>query len=142
MFETIVQATKNFCTHQIREPFEEVESFNDAQAIITSIDITTLDDAKHRVYVVSDMPFAQKVSQLFLEEEESDQETLIDMALETTNLIVGSAKVIAQEEDSQAYTIATPEFITVEKFTLEHDSKKIFAINDGHILIAIKAIDG
>jgi CheY-specific phosphatase CheX len=142
MFETIVQATENFCTHQIREPFQEIEIFDDTNAIITYIDITTEDDTKHRVYVVSDKGFAQKVSQLFLEEDESDEETLKDMALETTNLIVGSAKVIAQES-AQSYTIGTPHFTDIGNFNAPYKKQKSYNLDEkSNILIAIEELDG
>jgi len=142
MFQTIIQATENFCTHQIRENFKDIEDFNDEKALITYIDIETTNDTKYRIYIVSDLMFAQKVSKLFLEEDESDEETLIDMGLETTNLIVGSAKVIAEETESEAYTIATPHFTNIGKFTLDYDAKKIYQVGDeSKILIAIKALN-
>ncbi|MDQ7066611.1 MAG: hypothetical protein Q9M40_00595 [Sulfurimonas sp.] len=64
----------------------------------------------------------QKVSKLFLEEEKSDEETLIDMTLETANLIIGSAKVIAEEINENPYTIHTPHFIKIGMFDLEYDT--------------------
>jgi hypothetical protein len=142
MFQTIIQATENFCTHQIREDFKDIDSFNEDKSLITYIDISTSSETKHRIYIVSDLKFAQKVSKLFLEEDESDEETLIDMGLETTNLIVGSAKVIAAEGNSESYTISTPHFTNIEKFSFDYDEQKVFLVgDDSKILVAIKALN-
>lgn len=81
----------------------------------------------------------QRVSYLFLEEE-SDEETLIDMTLETANLIIGSAKVIAEELDENPYTINTPHFIKIGKFDLEYDSAKTITVNEDEVTIAIKEL--
>ena len=142
MFQTIIKATENFCTHQIRETFKDIEKFDDTKSLITYIDIETTSEIKHRVYIVSNLIFAQKVSKLFLEEDESDEETLIDMGLETTNLIVGSAKVIAEEGNTESYTISTPHFTNIEKFSFDYDERKILLVGDNSkILVAIKKLD-
>lgn len=70
----------------------------------------------------------QRISKVFLEEDNSDEETLIDMALETTNLIVGSAKVIAEEADENPYTINTPHFEKIDNFNFEYDEAKVIKI--------------
>jgi CheY-specific phosphatase CheX len=82
----------------------------------------------------------QKVSSLFLEENESDDETLKDMILETTNLIVGSAKVIAQESD-RSFDIGTPHFQKIDMFDFDFDEIRTFKMGENSFIIAIKEIN-
>jgi hypothetical protein len=83
----------------------------------------------------------QRVSKLFLEEDESDEETLKDMMLETANLIIGSAKVIAQEKSDTPYTIGTPKFEKIGAFNFDVDDSKTIKIGDDELTLAIKEID-
>jgi chemotaxis protein CheY-P-specific phosphatase CheC len=78
------------------------------------------------------------ITELFLGEEESDEETQNDMALETTNLIVGSAKVLAEELNEQPFTIQTPHFVKRDLFDLECDVFKTVAIDGRQMMIGIK----
>ena len=142
MLKTIIKASENFCIHQIRLPHQVNDGATQKRTLIAYIDIDTSDKKKYRVYIASEQGFIQKVSQLFLEEDESDEETLIDMLLETTNLIVGSAKVIAEEEDENPYTINTPFFAKVDTFDFAYDDAKTIKIDNDDIIIAIKELNG
>ncbi len=140
MFTTIEKATENFCIHQIREPHTIYEGISQKRTLIAYIDIDVEDKTKHRVYIASDSAFMQRVSSLFLEEESSDEETLIDMTLETANLIVGSAKVLAEEEGDNPYTIGTPSFEKIGAFDFDFDNAKTIVVGEDEITIAIKEI--
>lgn len=140
MFEKIIKASQNFCIHQIREPFEAHDDIIKTRTLIAYIDIETAQKTKHRVYIASSREFIQKVSELFLEEYESDKETLVDMLLETLNLIVGSAKVIAEEAKEDMYTMSTPYFEKENIFDLQYDKVKIIKIKHSEMLIAIKEL--
>ena len=142
MLKTIIEASENFCIHQMRVPHKLIDSESKKRTLIAYIDIDTDDGKKHRIYLASDTNFMQRISTLFLEEEESDEETLIDMLLETTNLIVGSAKVIAEEANINTYTINTPHFVKIDIFDFKYDQSKIIQIEDDEMLIAIKELDG
>jgi len=141
MLKTISKALENFCIHQIRLPHTLIDGISDKETLITYIDIETETGSKHRVYLASDKNFMQRVSKIFLEEDESDLETLVDMSLETTNLIVGSAKVIAEEENKDPYIINTPHFIKSDIFDFEYDQAKLVKIENDEITIAIKELD-
>jgi len=141
MLDTILKACENFCIHQIRIAHKIEDKIEKTRTIIAYIDIETLEDKKHRVYIASDLKFMQRVSKLFLEEDESDEDTLIDMALETTNLIVGSAKVIAEESSDNPYTIGTPQFLKADIFDLQYDQAKTIKIQDDNLIVAIKEIN-
>lgn len=140
MLATIEEALKNFCTHQIREEFEISNSICKKRTFIAYIDIQTTDNVKHRVYIASDQNFIQRISTILLEEDQSDEETLIDMALETANMIVGSAKVIAEAENP--YTIGTPNFEKIGDFDITCQDFKTVKIQNDELTIAIKEING
>ena len=140
MLKTIIEASQNFCTHQIRiSPVLNDETIK-TRTLIAYIDITTHDGKIYRVYIASSPKFMQRVSKLFLEEDESDEETLIDMTLETANLIIGSAKVIAEESNDNPYTIATPHFEKYDVFDFKYDEAKVVTVCDDALLIAIKEL--
>ena len=141
MLKTIIQASENFCIHQIRSPHKILDGDTKKRTLIAYIDINTNDGKTHRVYLASDTKFMQRISTLFLEEEDSDEETLIDMLLETVNLVVGSAKVIAEEANNNTYTINTPHFIKVDIFNFEYDQAKIIQIENDEMIIAIKELN-
>jgi len=138
MINIILQAAENFCTHQIRLPYIMKNESNKLKNFITFIDINTENEKKYRIYIAGENGFIQNVSKLFLEEDESDEETLIDMTLETANLIVGSAKVIA--ENKNPFMIGTPEFLKLDYLDFDYDSIKIIHINNDELIIAIKEI--
>lgn len=140
MLSTIIQASENFCIHQIRVPYILSDKIAKTRTLIASIDIETTSAEKHRVYIASDAKFMQRISKLFLEEDESDEETLIDMTLETANLIVGSAKVIAEETNINTYTIGTPSFEKFDNFDFEYDQAKLIQMENDILIIAIKKL--
>ncbi len=141
MLSTILEASENFCIHQIREPHTISENISKKRTLIAYIDVETLAHKKYRVYIACEKELVQKISKIFLEEDESDEETLKDMLLETTNLIVGSAKVLAEEENTDPYTISTPHFITTDEFNLEYDEAKLIEVQEQSMIIAIKELD-
>jgi len=140
ILNTITTAAENFCIHQIREKHSVSDNLTKSRTLIAYIDIETLDSVKHRVYLGAQMAFAQRVSKLFLEEDESDEETLTDMMLETANLIVGSAKVLAEEEDTNPFTISTPFFEKNDVFDFEYDKAKTISVGDDEMILAIKEL--
>ena len=140
MLNTIIEASENFCIHQIRKPHVLHDNVQTQKTLIAYIDICTQNGEKHRVYVGSDSNFMQRISKLFLEEDESDEETLIDMTLETANLIVGSAKVIAEESVINTYTINTPHFEKHDVFDFAYDAIQYIKIDNDILFVAIKEL--
>ena len=139
MLDTIIEATENFCIHQIRESHSIHDNVSKDRTLIAYIDIEHDNGTKYRVYISADKSFIQRVSTIFLQEDESDEETLIDMALETTNMIVGSAKVLS-EDSNESYTISTPHFEKLDIFDLDYDDIKVIQIQDDKITVAIKEL--
>ncbi|QOP41413.1 chemotaxis protein CheX [Sulfurimonas marina] len=141
MLNSIEEAAVNFCIHQIREDHGVKEGITKKRTLIAYIDLDAQDGKKYRAYIASDSGFMQRVSKLFLEEDESDEETLTDMTLETANLIIGSAKVIAEEKSQNPYTINTPYFEKIGEFDLEYDDAKTIQVGDDEITIALKEVN-
>jgi len=141
MISTIVTAAEHFCVHQIQTDYTIKQTISQMSMFIAYIDIDTHSHQKYRVYIASDKNFIQKVATLFLEEESCDDETLMDMALETTNLIVGSAKVLA-EASTTPYTINTPCFEKIGTFDFEYDTAVTIFTETDELIVAIKALNG
>jgi len=140
MLNSVKEAAENFCTHQIGASCKIKEAPTDKRTLIAYIDIQAQDGSQYRVYIAPDNDFMQRVTKLFLEEDKSDEDTLKEMTLETANLIVGSAKVIA-EELGIPYTIGTPHFEKIGMFDFDYDELKVIHIDNDELIIAIKELD-
>ncbi|MCF6310719.1 MAG: chemotaxis protein CheX [Sulfurimonas sp.] len=140
MLKTIIEASQNFCIHQIRVPHEIHDDISQIRTLIAYIDIETIDGKVHRVYIGATPSFAQRISTLYLEEDDSDEETLKDIILETTNLIVGSAKVIAEESNENPFVIRTPYFEKIDLFDFDYDQAKVIKVENDEMIIAIKEL--
>ncbi len=142
MLRTIIEAASNFCHEQLG--VEKIELHETKQlesgALVAYIDIETHQNGKYRAYLAAEKEFVQFVAQVFLEEEESDEETIMDMAQECTNLIVGSAKVIASK-NGMDFTISTPHLEKVETFDHGFDEAALLECNGKSLFIALSKID-
>ncbi len=108
MINFITTASENFFQHQIGTtciPFSH-ESASE-RTILAYIDIRSVSNSVYRVYIAMGAPLLSQITELFLGEENPDEDTLKEMLLETTNMIVGSAKVLA-EDSGDAFSIETP----------------------------------
>jgi CheY-specific phosphatase CheX len=140
MLKNIAIAAENFCIHQIKEEHSFSDFIPKTKTLISYIDIEATDSTKYRVYIAAEHDFAQRVSKIYLEEDESDEETLIDMILELANLIIGSAKVLSENEGKNTFNISTPKFDKIDIFDCEHEHCKIIKIDKDEMILAIKEI--
>ena len=140
MLSFIIKAAENFCIHQIQSPHKIVPLLPKKRTLIAYLDIKDSNGVQHRAYIGCDDILLQHITEIFLGEEISDQETLRDMLLETTNMIVGSAKVLCEESSSNPFTISTPHFHANDHFTIDTDGYHTFHIANGEMLIALKAL--
>ena len=140
MLNSLKEAAENFCIHQIGASCEIKDVSAHKKTLIAYIDIEFQDARKYRVYFASDNDFMQKVSLIFLEEEKSSETTLKEMTLETANLIIGNAKVIAQEVGVY-YTIGTPHFEKAGMFDFDYDEFEVIHADNTELIIAIKELD-
>jgi len=140
MLSFIIKAAENFCIHQIRLPHRIDPLSPKKRTLIAYLDIEDTQGEKHRAYIGCDDVLLQCITEIFLGEETSDQETLRDMLLETTNMIVGSAKVLCEEASSNPFTISTPYFHSNDYFTLEAEGCHTFHVAEGEMFIVLKAL--
>jgi CheY-specific phosphatase CheX len=140
MLKNIIIAAENFCVHQIREEHSLNDSLPKTKTLIAYIDIEANDSKKYRVYIATEHGFAQRVSKIYLEEDESDEETLIDMVLELANLIIGSAKVLAESEGKNPFSISTPNFEKVDMFDFSYEESKVIVVGKDKMVIALKEL--
>lgn len=139
MLQTIIEAATNFCHEQLGvEKIELHETKHlESGALVAYIDIEVQQNDIYRVYLAAEKDFVQFVAQIFLEEDESDEETIMDMAMECTNLIVGSAKVIASKKGVD-FNISTPHLEKVEAFTHNFDEAALLECNGKTLFIALE----
>ena len=138
MLSIITKAAENFCEHQIRKPYLLNTTVPKMRMLIASIEIVQ-NEKSHTVYVAITKELVQNICEIFLFEDESDEDTLQDMLLETTNMIVGSAKVLAQDEvDIKGFNIKTPLFLETKRFDYSCDEMSRISLKNGSILLAIK----
>jgi len=140
MLSFILQAAENFCVHQIRLPYHSESLLPKKRTLIAYLDIENTHGEKHRTYIGCDDVLLQCITEIFLGEEISDQETLRDMLLETTNMIVGSAKVLCEEASGNPFTISTPYFHSNDYFTLDAEGCHTFHVAEGEMFIVLKAL--
>jgi len=140
MIQYIETAAKNFSLHQLESPCQKIDAIPKVRTFIAYIDISKQNGTSHRVYLACDEELMQQIAELFLGESVSDEATLIDFSLETANMIIGSAKVIAEEENREAFNIATPIFEKFDHFDIPCDVQSILSINDHTAIIAIKEL--
>ncbi|MCK9372665.1 MAG: chemotaxis protein CheX [Sulfuricurvum sp.] len=110
------------------------------RTFLAYIDIEAENGSAHRAFIGCDRLLIQMITEIFLGEEESDDETLIDMLLETTNMIVGSAKVLASEAYDTSIRIATPFFSPDETIGSNGEDLCCISIKNGEMLIAVKRL--
>jgi len=138
MLEMIQEAAKNFCIHQLGLTPDLTDTKPQTEdTLFVSIQITANNDETYHVYLLAQKSFIQLVASLFLEEQESDDETLDDMALECINLIVGNAKVLAAEKDIH-FTISTPNIAQLDTSLLESSEFFTLACDNSHLSILLQ----
>jgi hypothetical protein len=140
MLPIIIQAAENFCLHQLRLPYQRIAEIPQKRTLLAYIDIEADDGTLHRAYIGCDDILIQTISETFLGEEDSDEQTLIDMLLETTNMIVGSAKVLAKELHEISLTIATPFLASGNSDMTVPDDVQWIKVDHGDMMIALKRL--
>lgn len=140
MIHYIERAAENFSLHQLESSFEKIETTPQVRTFIAYIDVIDTEKSTHRVYLACEEALMQQVAELFLGEVVSDEATLIDFSLELANMVIGSAKVLAEEENRHPFTIGTPIFEKFDHFDFPIDSQSALSINKHTAIIAIKEL--
>ena len=136
MFNRILEAFEQFSTYQLAKKY----NYNTIKKLERELFIGYIDIEHFRVFIGLDKELLQEIATIFLDEENSDLDTLKDMLNEIINLIVGSAKVISEEKDNEVYQISTPRFLKFDKFDEDVDYIQIISMQESNIIIAMKDI--
>jgi hypothetical protein len=139
VFHHILQAAENFCIHQLGSSSQKLETLPKTRTLIACLNIETSDAQRFHTYIGCDEPLLQTIIEIFLGEDISEMETLSDMLLETTNMIIGSAKVLAGQTDSPHFTISIPHLCKDNYETISPDFFATLLILGGEMSIAIKS---
>lgn len=138
MLSIITNAATNFCRHQVRLPYQFKTTIPKMRMVLASIEIVKKQKV-HTIYIGISKDLLQYICEIFLFEDESDDETLQDMVLETTNMIVGSAKVLAQETDeTKVFNIGTPVYLETKRFNHPCDAMSRIVLENGSLFVAMK----
>ena len=119
MISLIIQAAENFLHNQIElktEKKDKTDNLAEMRTVIASIDVKMDDGETKTVYLGFNEPLIKEIVSVYLGEDVTDDQTMEDMALESTNMIVGSAKVLAEEAEKEHFMITTPKFKAIEEF--------------------------
>lgn len=119
MISLIIEAAENFLHNQIElktERAEKIDSLTQMRTVIASIDVKMDDGEIRSVYLGFNEALIKEIVSVYLMEDDADDQTMQDMALESTNMIVGSAKVLAEEAQKEHFMITTPTFKAIEEF--------------------------
>ena len=106
MINLISTAAKNFLNEQIELKSEENHESSETRTFIASIEIELDNGETQKVFLCYDDALLRAIVDVYLGETEPDEQTLVDMALESTNMIVGSAKMLSTTKDH--FNIKTP----------------------------------
>ncbi len=116
MVSLIVEAAENFLHDQIELKTQKSDTLSQMRTVIASIEVKMDDGDSKIVYLGFNEALIKEIVSVYLMEDDADDQTMIDMALESTNMIVGSAKVLAEEAQKEHFMITTPQFKAIEKF--------------------------
>jgi len=116
MISIIIEAAENFLHNQIDLKTKKSDSLTQLRTVIASIDVKMDDGDIKTIYLGFNEALIKEIVSIYLMEDDADDETMKDMALESTNMIVGSAKVLAEEAEKEHFMITTPEFKAIEEF--------------------------
>lgn len=139
MIDIVTKAAENLCTHQLGLPCTVTDTTAGMRTVIASIDIGVTGTATHRVYISYGKAMLKTISEILLGEGVDDDETLTDMALETANLIVGSAKVLAAEQEL-TFLIGTPVLEATDISHEDLEATRLIHIDDQEMMIGIKGL--
>ena len=135
MIELFSQASSNFATHQLQTTCSVSEHKSDLRTVVAYIDIDVEGGEHYRVNVAYSKALLGLICELYLGEEECDDEALNEMALETTNMLIGSAKTLASESGSAHFTIATPHLCDCHELDVSSNDQAITLLIGEHPLV-------
>lgn len=88
-------------------------------------------DLKISTYIVFNKVFLKIMCEKFLCEEDPDEDAITDMAKELANLIIGHAKVIAQNYKT-TFNISTPTYLGIKVVANYEEGLHFRLLGEGH----------
>jgi len=116
MISIIIEAAENFLHNQIDLKTKRINTLTQLRTVIASIEVKMDDGETKTIYLGFNESLIKEIVSVYLMEDDADDEMMKDMALESTNMIVGSAKVLAEEAEKEHFMITTPKFKAIEEF--------------------------
>ena len=116
MISIIIEAAEKFLQNQIDLKTIQTDTLSKLRTVIASIDVKMDDGEVKTVYLGFNEALIKEIVSVYLMEDDADDITMQDMALESANMIVGSAKVLAEIAQKEHFMITTPEFKAIEEF--------------------------
>ena len=100
----------------------------------TSIEIYQL-SSQHTIKLYIDKNLAIHLNQTLVEEEKPTEEMNIDICKEFTNLLIGHAKVLAEQSEKSSFSIDIPKFLNKTIYFENFGTFLACKINDKYYLI-------
>jgi hypothetical protein len=139
MISIIIEAAENFLQNQIDLKTSKADALTKLRTVIASIDVKMDNGDIKTVYLGFNEALIKEIVSVYLMEDDADEATMRDMALESANMIVGSAKVLAENAEKEHFMITTPEFVAIEDFeTCNCSDLSIIHTAKEALVIAIK----
>ena len=139
MISIIIEAAENFLRNQISLETHRTSELSQMRTVVASINVKMDDGNTKCVYLGYNEKLLSEIVSVYLMEDDVDEQTMIDMALESTNMIVGSAKVLAEEAEKEHFMITTPIFEKIEDFQdCECSEFSVIQTSKEGLVIAIK----
>ena len=143
MISIIIEAAENFLLNQIEltsKKSNSLSSQSQMRTLIASMDVEMDNGDTKTVYLGFNETLVKEIISVYLMQKNPDAETMQDMVLESTNMIVGSAKVLAEEADTDNFSITTPKFKDIEEFIdCNCNETSVLSTPKDSLVIGIKA---
>lgn len=138
MLPIIIEAAENFCVHQIRLPYEFSAKSESVRTLLAYIEIESSDESIYKIFIGCNLELIRMITEIFLGESDENEETQKNMLLETANMIIGSAKVMASDKYNLVMKMATPFLADFDN--VNFDESTHIKIENGEMLIAIRKV--
>ena len=138
MMDTLIKASHNYIYHQLRLESTSDATFSPNKYHHSTIDVIGTNGTKVASFWYSN-DFIVSVSVAMLDDDQPDEATIIDLVNETTNQIVGSAKIVAAESDAEDFDIGLPQY---KGFNQADDSGTLCAFHVNNTCVFQLTLEG
>ena len=135
-------SVKNFFKNTLELDSTESDT-KEIEDIYTTMISLHHEENRYNFYISLQAPLLHLFAMQLLMEENPDQDTLIDILNENANLIIGTAKVLWEEDEHLVpLTLGTPEYqgFFEKNFSKEFDEKLYFQAAGDVIMIGVEKV--